>query len=151
MRRDALRRAPGDRYAHGPAEAEAQPADPTLAPARGVAWAALVAIAGGLAIVVLAGPMAVSLGLLAIAALIGRLVALSLRAGAGGTMSLRARQGTAVLLAVLGVLLGQAGTWLYARSEGGVLAPLDYLGQAFGLLVPAQLALAAAVAWWSAH
>jgi hypothetical protein len=43
------------------------------------------------------------------------------------------------------------GLWLYARTEGGVLALPDYLGQTFGLLVPIQVALALAIAWWSAR
>jgi hypothetical protein len=52
-----------------------------------------------------------------------------------------------VTLTLLGILLGQVGIWLFARSEGGVLGPLDYLGQAFGWLVVAQLVIGAVVAW----
>jgi hypothetical protein len=110
-----------------------------------------VAIGGAATIVVLAGPFAVSAGLVVVAVVIGRFVALALLAGARGTIPRPARGVGTAVIAVLGVLLGQLGIWLYARSEGGVLAPLDYLGQAFGWLVPVQLAVAAAVAWWSSR
>ena len=71
--------------------------------------------------------------------------------GAGDTLSARARPWIAAALAALGVVLGQIGLWLFARAEGGVLAPIDYLGQTFGPLVPVEVLLAAAVAWWRAR
>jgi hypothetical protein len=86
--------------------------------------------------------------LLVVAALIGRYVAVALRAGGAPDHGAEA---VAVGLAILGVALGQLGIWLYARSEGGVLGLLDYLAQTFGWLVPLQLAVAAAVGWWSAR
>ena len=49
------------------------------------------------------------------------------------------------------MVLGQVGLWLFARAEGGVLAPIDYLGQTFGPLVPVEVVLAAVVAWWRAR
>ena len=106
-----------------------------------MAWATAVALGGSAVIVVLGGPLAVSVGLIVVAFLIGRLVGLALRTrpAAAGTITL------------LGILLGQLGIWLFARSEGGVLGPLDYLGQAFGWLVPAQLVVGAVVAWWTAR
>jgi hypothetical protein len=51
-------------------------------------------------------------------------------------------------LALTGVALGQLGLWLLARQEGGVLSPLDYLAEVFGILVPLELAIAGLVAWW---
>ena len=48
------------------------------------------------------------------------------------------RVAAAVTLAVGAVALGQLGLWQYARIEGGVLPPLDYLGEVFGSLVPVQ-------------
>ncbi len=108
---------------------------------RGLAWAAVIALGGAAAIVALGGPLAVSVGLVVVAFLIGRLVGLALRS----------RGPAAVTLAVLGILLGQVGIWLYARSEGGVLGLLDYLGQAFGWLVVAQLVVGAVVAWWTSR
>ena len=147
--RTVLDRPPGARYAEpdpGPGDAP----DPA-APARGVAWAALVAVAGAAAIVVLGGPLAISPGLLVVAFLMGRFVALALRAGAGSTINPGARAATAAGLAFIGILIGQLGIWLYARSEGGVLGLVDYLGQAFGWIIPAQLVVAAVVAWWTAR
>ena len=60
------------------------------------------------------------------------------------------RRSLAAVIALLGVALGQVGLWLIARQEGGTLAIGDYLAEVFGLLVPAEFALAAAFAWWRA-
>jgi hypothetical protein len=149
--RTRLTQPPGARYGE-----PATPGTPASAPtaaglARGIAWATAVAIGGAAVIVALGGPFAASVGLVIVAVLIGRFVALALRAGAGAAMTPRARRATAVVLAVIAVLLGQLGIWLYARSEGGVLGLVDYLGQTFGWLVPAQLIAAGAVAWWSSR
>jgi hypothetical protein len=57
----------------------------------------------------------------------------------------------AVVLAAIAVLAGQVGLWLYAQTEGGVLTLPDYLGQTFGVLVPLQLVIAVALAWWTAR
>jgi hypothetical protein len=132
--RTRLARPPGTRY-----EQPAQAGEDAAAgrPFRGVPWAAVIAIGGAAAIVALGGPLAVSLGLVVVAFVIGRLVGLALRT----------RPAPAVTLTLLGILLGQVGIWLFARSEGGVLGPLDYLGQAFGWLVVAQLVVGAVVAW----
>ena len=51
----------------------------------------------------------------------------------------------------MSVALGQAGLWQYARTEGGVLAPLDYLAEVYGPLVPLQLVAAAVAAWVGAR
>lgn len=146
--RTRLDRPPGGRYVE-PAGATEPPSG--AGPGRGVAWAAIVAIAGAAVIVALGGPLAVSLGLLVVAVLIGRFVALALRAGAGATISQQAGVATAVAFGVLAVVIGQLGVWLFARSEGGVLGLVDYLGQTFGWLVPAQLVIAAVVAWWTSR
>lgn len=97
----------------------------------------------------LAGVFAVSAGLVVVAAVLGRFVALAHRAGSRGTVAGRARVGAAVALSVAAVVVAQLGIWLYARSEGGALGLADYLGQTFGWLVPLQLAVATATAWWS--
>jgi hypothetical protein len=133
--RPHLDRPPGERYA------EAAEAPTNASPVRGLAWAALVAVGGAAVIVALGGPLAVSIGLVVVALVIGRLVGLALRT----------REVSAVTITLLGILLGQVGLWLYARSEGGVLGLLDYLGQTFGWLVAAQLLVGAAVAWWTAR
>ncbi len=108
-------------------------------------------IVGAAIIVARGGPLAVSAGLLVVAAVLGRSVALALTVGAAGAVQAPSRTWLAVLIAVAGVLLGQLGLWLFGRTEGGVLGLTDYLGQTFGLLVPLQVGIAAVVAWWSAR
>ena len=135
--RTRLERPPGERYDQ-PAQAGDTTAD---RPFRGLAWAAAVALVGAAVVVALGGPLAISVGLVVVAFVIGRLVGLALRG----------RPAPAVTIALLGILLGQVGIWLFARSEGGVLGLADYLGQAFGWLVVAQLVVGAAVAWWTSR
>lgn len=119
-------------------------------PGRGVAFGALAAMAGA-AILTLLGGLAFSAGLVAIAGLLGWAIAMSVRVGAASSMPRSSRALASAVLAVLSVLGGQLGIWLFARSEGGVLGPLDYLAETFGFLVPLQLAAAAVVAWLSAR
>lgn len=149
-----LARPPSERYGAPPVtEASAGPAvtNQRASASRGIAFGAVTAILGAGVIIVLGGAFAVSAGLLVAAAAIGYAVALAVLAGAGDTLSKPARPWTAAGLALLGTLLGQVGLWLYARTEGGVLAPIDYLGQTFGALVLLELLLAAVVAWWRAR
>ncbi|HET9085037.1 MAG TPA: hypothetical protein VFN41_11610 [Candidatus Limnocylindrales bacterium] len=146
-----LDHAPSDRYrVTEAAEEDAAPSPPV---ARGIVFALLVAIAGGIAIAVAGGRLTITAGLLVIAAVLGWVVAVALAIGLGTNRSMGgpARGVTAAAIAVLGVALGQLGLWLIAREEGGVLAPADYLADVFGFLVPAEFALAAAVAWWRAR
>ena len=121
--------------------------DPGATIARGVAAASVVAIVGAAAITVLGGVLAVSAGLIVAAAAIGWTVAVALRVGAREWLGRSARVRLAVGLAVAAIALGQLGLWLYAGTEGGVLPPLDYLGQVFGPLVPAEFTAAAIFAW----
>ena len=57
----------------------------------------------------------------------------------------------ALALALGAVALGQLGLWQYGRSEGGVLGPLDYLGQVYGPLVLVEFAAAGVIAWLAAR
>jgi hypothetical protein len=146
-----LARPPSDRY--GTTSTPTSPSAPPEAAipgsaARGVAFGAVAAMVGAVSIVLLGGAMAISAGLLVVAAVIGYAVALAVAAGAGDTMSRPARPWVAAGLAALGVLLGQVGLWLFARTEGGVLPLVDYLSQTFGPLVPLEVLLAVCVAWW---
>lgn len=147
-----LARPPSERFAR-----EAQPptevseAADRASAARGVAFAATVAIIGAAIIVLLGGPMAISAGLLVAAVVLGYGVGLATVVGAADTLSGRARPWIAASLAGAGTLLAQVGLWLYARSVGGVLSPADYLAQTFGPLVPLEVVLAGAVAWWRAR
>jgi hypothetical protein len=145
-----LDHAPSDRYRETEAAEEDAASSPPVA--RGIAFALLAAMVGGIAIAVAGGRLTITAGLLVVAAVLGWIVAVALAIGLGTNRSMgrRARRVTAAAIAVLGVALGQLGLWLIAREEGGVLAPIDYLADVFGLLVPAEFALAAAVAWWRA-
>jgi hypothetical protein len=140
---------PSDRY-RAVEPAEAGPVRAT-SPGRGAMSAVLAAAGGAAAITFLGGLMAVSAGLLVVAAATGWAVALGLRIGAGERLSAARRVRFAVGLALLAVVLGQLGLWLYARTEGGVLGPLDYLGETFGPLVPLELAGASIAAWLTAR
>lgn len=120
-------------------------------PARGIAFGAIAGIAGAALIVVFGGALAVSAGLLVVASAVGYAVGLATLIGSADTLHGAVRPWTAAGLAALGVLLGQVGLWLFARAEGGVLAPIDYLAQTFGPLAPMEVLLAAFVAWWRAR
>ena len=155
-----LARPPSERY--GATPASGRPPDPGLppvepsaaagaAPARGIAFGAIAALVGAALVVVFGGALAVSAGLLVVATAVGYTVGLATVIGAADTLSAGVRPWIAGILAGLGIVLGQVGLWLFARAEGGVLAPIDYLGQTFGPLVPVEVLLAAVVAWWRAR
>ena len=71
--------------------------------------------------------------------------------GGGAVVPTSSRALLAVVVALVGVALGQLGLWWYAGTEGGVLPLVDYLAETFGLLVPLQALLAAGFAWWGAR
>jgi hypothetical protein len=148
-----LDRAPSERYRSSPVAPPVadQSGAPGATAARGVAFGAIAATAGAGLVVLLGGAMAISAGLLVTAAAIGYGVALAVLAGSGDTLSSPARSWIAAVLAGLGLLVGQLGLWLFARTEGGVLPLVDYLAETFGVLVPLELLLAAGVAWWRAR
>lgn len=114
---------------------------------RGPALAGLLSIAGAVVITVAGGLLAITAGLLVIAAALGWAIPMVLTQGSAPAR----RRWLAPSLAVLGVTLGQVGLWLVARQEGGTLGLVDYLAQTFGFLVPLQLAVAAVVAWWQSR
>lgn len=149
---------PGDRrLAHPPSDRyraaeDVLPAvDASASVARGIAFALGAALAGAVATIVLGGVLAVSAGLLVVAGAAGWGVAVGLRAGAGPQLTPARRLQLAFVLVAAAVALGQIGLWLYARSEGGVLGPLDYLAETFGLLGPLQLVVAWVAAWATAR
>ena len=145
-----LDRPPSERYRTEQAAVEAIAERPPFA--RGLAAAFAAAIAGAIAIAVGGGLLTITAGLLVVAAIVGWVVAVSLLLGAGPAPAAdRARRRwIAALIALGGVALGQVGLWLIARGEGGTLGAIDYLAETFGVLVPAQLLIAATVAWWRA-
>ena len=146
---------PSDRYRASEAAAaaaeEADEPDPNASVARGVALATAVAIAGAVAIVVLGGVLTLTEVLLVVAGFTGLGVGLALRWGAGEHLAGRRRVVIALALALGAVALGQLGLWQYGRSEGGVLGPLDYLGQVYGPLVLVEFAAAGVIAWLAAR
>jgi hypothetical protein len=125
--------------------------DPAATPARGVALGVGAAVVGAAAITFLGGVLAVSSGLVVAAGATGWAVAAGVRVGAGARLASGPGVRLAVGLALAAVAFGQLGLWVYARSEGGVLGPLDYLAEVFGLLVPLELLVAWIVAWAAAR
>jgi hypothetical protein len=115
---------------------------------RSVAYGAVAAAIGGAALFVLAGPMSVDTGLLVVGVAVGWVVGVAVRTGAArarvpsGPAGTRAV--TAVSLAVVACVVAWAGAWAWSHVQGGVLGPIDFLAQVYGLLVPAQLLFTAA-------
>ena len=118
---------------------------------RALALGGLTAIAIAAGIAVFGGVILVTAGLVALAALGGWGIGIAVRVGSGGTVAAERRAVMAAVLAALAVLGGQLGLWLFARYEGGVLGPVDYLAETFGLLVPIELAFAIVAGWFAAR
>ncbi len=148
-----LDRPPSDRYRDlpDPAGAGGGATSGQGSIARGVAFGSLGGLAGAAVTVVLGGVLSLSAGLVIVAAATGWAVGTATRVGAGDAIARTRRPWLTLVLAVVAVLLGQLGLWLYARTEGGVLTLPDYLAQTFGLLVPVQVVVAGVTAWWSAR
>jgi hypothetical protein len=148
---------PGERRLARPPSERYDRDEPAPAPVaegsvgRALGLGSLLAVGTAIAIVLLGGVAAITAGLLAVAAVGGWVTALAVRSGAGQSLSPRERIVTAVVLALVGIALGQLGLWVYGRYEGGVLGPLDYLAEVFGFLVPVQAGLAALAAWLGAR
>jgi hypothetical protein len=147
-----LARPPSDRYREAEARAAAADAgDAAASVARGVAAATVIAIVGAVVIVLFGGVLTVTDGLLVVAGFTGGGVGIGLRWGAGERLPRPRRLVIALILAVAAVGLGQLGVWQYARTEGGVLPLLDYLGQVYGPLALLEFATAAVLAWLAAR
>ena len=150
-----LARPPSDRYLTA-ASASASADDADQVEARGslgraVAFGALTGLALAAAITVLGGILLITAGLIAIAGLGGWAIAVAVRAGGLDAVAPSRRRAIAVGFAAAAVLAGQLGLWLFARYEGGVLGPVDYLAETFELLVPLQFLFATAAAWLAAR
>jgi hypothetical protein len=106
---------------------------------RGVSLALGIAAIGAVAVVVLYGVVATTFGLLGIAGTTGFLIGVALRGMARSG-------GAAATIAVGAMAVGVVGGWVVSVAMGGVLGPIDYVGQTLGplaLLVPIAAALAA--------
>jgi hypothetical protein len=144
-----LARPPSERYRTPEQAPEEEDGDGSFG--RALAFGALTAIGVGIAIAVAGGVALVTAGLIALAGLGGWVVAVAVQAGGEGALTRERRIGVAVVMSALGVLGGQLGLWLFARYEGGVLGPVDYLADTFGVLVPIELAAAVGAAWLAAR
>ena len=142
---------PSDRYRSTEAPPSDEGPDQGASLARGVAIAVAAAGVGAVAIVILGGVLTVTAGLIIVAAAVGWGIGAGLRFGAGPHLPPRRRLAIAIILAIVSIGLGQAGLWQHAQNEGGVLAPLDYLAEVYGPLVPLQLVAAAVAAWVGAR
>jgi hypothetical protein len=137
--RRVLDRPPGERLASR--EATAEPADETTGASAALRAGALgralvVGAIGAAVIVILGGPMSLTVGLLAVAAIVGWAV---------GSYA-RPSVAIAVTIAVASVVLGLIGIWSYARFLGGVLDVAAYLGEVHGPLLILELATAGVAA-----
>jgi hypothetical protein len=137
--RRRLERAPGERFGQA---AEPAPQGPASFTRRaGTVRALAVAATGSVLIAVLGGPLSVTVGLIAVVAVVGWAI--------GSYVGRPAA--IAVGLALASVAIGLAGIWLFARSEGGVLDPVTYLADVHGPLVLVDAAVAAIAAWVGAR
>jgi hypothetical protein len=159
--RRVLDRPPSDRYARAPGAAGATLDDsdgtaPRSALIGPLLRALVVGVAGSGALVLVGAVLASTVGLLFISGAIGAGVGLVLaRAAAptGGARPVARRTVTwlAVLLTLAAIVSAFVATWLFARSEGGVLGLLDYLWTAFGPFVPGELLIGLVAAGWGAN
>lgn len=117
---------------------------------RAVVTAVLVSLVGAAVIVALAGVLAQTTGLLAVAGIGGIAIGRTLRT-AGDALAAPARLALSIVFALDMVILGNLGTWAFAIAEGGVLGPIDYLAETFGPLVPIELAVASVAGWLAAR
>ena len=152
-----LDRAPGERYRGGtppagPGGAQANAGGGAAAATHGPEGSARRALlaATSVALVVaigraVIGQVDIGLGTLAIAAFAGWAIALALVWGAAGT-PIRRRALVAAVIAGLAIAAGLVLESLIARLGGGVLGPIDYINERYGLLGYVEVAVAAAVA-----
>ena len=138
--RRRLDRAPGERIASEPDS----PPDSGRAPLTAVGGAARAIAIGAIGAVlftVLGGPLSVTAGLIAVAAVAGWAI---------GSF-VRPRISLAVGIAIASVVVGLIGIWIFARSEGGVLDIFTYLADVHGPLVIVEVGAAAVGAWLAAR
>jgi hypothetical protein len=144
---------PGERrLARPPSERYVAPAAASVpdraTDARSRRWlAALLAVTGAIVITLAGGLLGITAGLLVIAGALGWAIALVV----SRSSDVAGERWLAPALAASAVALGQVGLWLVARQEGGTLDPVSYLAEVYGVLVPLEFAIAAAVAWWQAR
>jgi hypothetical protein len=137
-----LDRPPSERLASAQATVEeATPGAHRGSPARAVVGG-LAAAAVGIIVHVAAATLLLWTGaLLVVAVTIGIVVGLAVAVGGGTALRASTRRTLAIVLAVAAVVVAVGANWVLS---GMYLGPLEYVAQVYGLLVPTQLALAAA-------
>jgi hypothetical protein len=108
---------------------------------RAVAYGLAVAAIGGIVHVAAATLLLWTGALLVVAVTIGIGVGLAVALGGGDAFRPSSRRTLAVVLATGAVVVAVGANW---ALSGMYLGPIDYALEVYGLLVPAQLALAAA-------
>lgn len=118
---------------------------------RAFVRAAVAALLGAVAIFVLEGLLSITTGLVAAMAVTGWIIGRAIH-GAGDALTASSGLVLALFLVVDAVVLGNLLTWLNAVVvEGGVLGPIDYLSETFGLLIVVEIAVGAVAAWAATH
>ena len=162
-----LTRPPSDRYRSpadtNPPEQPGQPAGPRRSaqsapsPLRALAPAIVAGLVTAAILTVVGGVLAERRGLLAIAGIGGAVIGLlAARAavspdGSAAPVMTRSRvTRLAVAIALASTAVSALATWAYGRLEGGVMDPIAYLWETFGLFVPGQAVVAAVAAAWGA-
>ena len=103
---------------------------------------------GALAVIVVYGVLATTIGLLAIAGVTGFLAGLALRnRRAPGSAEGSSSTGRAVTISVVAMALGILGGWFFSLTQGGIAGPVDYVVQTLGLMALIVPLVAAAGAW----
>jgi hypothetical protein len=118
-RRPLLDRPPSDRYV-----ARTPAADTGPGRLDGVLIPAAIVIGASVGFVVLGGILAVTAGLVIVAAFVGWL-----------TGRLVSPPRLAAVVALVAIVAGFLAIWMFGRIEGGVLDPIDYLAEVEGPVV----------------
>jgi hypothetical protein len=152
--RRRLDRAPGERYAGGPAAAAGGggPGRAGATPgglnarARAIVAGVVVADAGAL-LYFAVGLLDLGAGMIAVAAFIGWVTGVALIWWGRKAISPdRLRLGLAAGLATWAIVLAMAIDWVYALVQGGALGPLDYVVERYGWWGIASIPVAALLA-----
>ena len=137
-----LDRAPSERLAAAGSGGSGAGSVPRVGSTAGAIGFGLVAAAGGIVVHLVAASLLLwTSALVVVAVTIGIVVGLAVAVGGGTTIAPGTRRALAIAFAVGAVVAAVVINW---ALSGMYLGPLDYLAQVYGLLVPAQLVLAAA-------
>lgn len=115
---------------------------------RSEARALVAAVAGAAVLVLVGGVLALTSGQLFVVGVTAAAIGL-LAAGSERPKPWIRRFSIGLALGV--VVVGALGSWLIAIGEGGSLGLVDFLWATTGLLVPAELVVAALAAAWGAN